>query len=80
MSLKITWTPLAKITYFEEIDFIESKWNQYEVEKFIVLVNDFVTRLSTGLAYGKKYPIKNINSIVISKQTTVFFKFYPTRN
>ncbi len=36
--------------------------------------------MSTGVLVGKSYPNNNINSIVISKQTTVFYRQYPNKN
>lgn len=80
MSINVTWTTLAKITYYEEIEFIDLKWNLREVEKFILLVEDFVLRMSTGIVVGKAYTNSNINSVVISEQTTVFYRHYPDRN
>ncbi|CAA0234354.1 conserved hypothetical protein [Tenacibaculum maritimum] len=80
MSVKITWTTLAKLSYYEEIDFINLKWNIQEVEKFVLLVEDFVESMSTGIRIGKIYPNNNIHSIVVSKQTTVFYREYPDKN
>lgn len=80
MSIEVSWTTLAKLTYYEEIDFINLKWNLQEIEKFVLLVEDFVKRMSTGIVVGKSYPNNNIKSIVISKQTTVFYREYPTKN
>ncbi|PQJ80307.1 hypothetical protein [Polaribacter porphyrae] len=80
MSLEVSWTTLAKLTYYEEIDFIDLKWNLQEIEKFVLLVEDFVQRMSTGIVVGKTYPNHNIKSIVISEQTTVFYREYPHKN
>lgn len=33
----IYWTELAKVSYEEELDFINYKWNLREVEKFMDL-------------------------------------------
>ena len=76
MSIEVSWTTLAKLTYYEEIDFIDLKWNLQEVEKFVLLVEDFVKRMSNGIVVGKPYPNNNVNSILISKQTTVFYRKY----
>ena len=80
MSLKVTWTTYAKISYYQEIAFIDKKWTIKEVQDFIFLVEDFIKRLSTGIEEGKVYPNNPIYSVVISKQTTVFFKKYPKDN
>ena len=80
MSIEITWTDYAKFSYYEELNFIDIKWTVTEVEKFIMLVEDFIKRLSTGVVVGKTYPKNNMYSVVISKQTTVFYRAYPKQN
>ena len=80
MSIEVTWTTLAKLTYYEEIDFIDLKWNIHEIEKFVKLVEGYVERMSAGFVIGKLYPNNNIYSIIISKQTTIFYREYPDRN
>lgn len=70
----VTWLHEAEISYYEELDFIFRKWNIVEVEKFTVLVDDFLETLArkpTIGIYSKKY---NTYSCVISKQTTLFYK------
>lgn len=37
MSIAVSWTTFAKITYYEEIDFIDKKWTIKEVQDFIFL-------------------------------------------
>ena len=80
MPITIWWTPYARLSYFEEIDFINQKWTINEVQDFILLVQDCIERLSMGIEQGKVYPNNHIYSIVISKQTTVFFRKYPKEN
>ena len=74
MIYKVEWKPIATDTYFEEIDFILRKWNEVEVQKFEDLVYDFLATLSKipeiGI-YKSKY---NCYSLVISKQTTLYYK------
>lgn len=70
----VIWLHEAEISYYEELDFIFRKWNIVEVEKFTILVYDFLETLSkkpTIGIYSKKY---DAYSFVISKQTTLFYK------
>ena len=73
MSLSVTWTSYAKASYYQEIDFINQKWTTKEVENFIFLVEGLIERLSSGIEEGKVYPNTPVFSVVISKQTTIFF-------
>jgi hemerythrin len=72
MEYKIFWVPLAVETYMEEIDFIYLKWNQKEVDDFVMLVDENLKRLSINPLIGQIH--KNVYKIVISKQTSLFYK------
>ena len=72
MEYKIVWVPLAVETYMEEIDFIYLKWNQKEVDDFVMLVDENLKRLSINPLIGQIH--KNVYKIVISKQTSLFYR------
>ena len=72
MEYKIVWVPLAVETYMEEIDFIFLKWKQNEVDDFVILVDENLKRLSINPLIGQIH--KNVYKIVISKQTSLFYK------
>ena len=73
MNFKIEWTFLAEDSYLEEIEFVFFKWNKKEVEKFENLVENELKRISLNPKIGK---LKNLTiySLVISKQTTIFYR------
>ena len=72
MEYKVVWVPLAVETYMEEIDFIFLKLNQKEVDNFVMLVDENLKRLSINPLIGQIH--KNVNKIVISKQTSLFYR------
>ncbi len=72
MEYKIKWLGDASLSYYDEIDFIFLKWNDKEVEKFILLVDENLKRLSINPYIG--IPVRSIFRIVISQQTTLFYK------
>ena len=72
MEYKIVWVPLAVETYMEENDFIYLKWNQKEVDDFVMLVDENLKRLSINPLIGQIH--KNVYKIVISKKTSLFYK------
>lgn len=74
MIYKIEWKEIATYSYFNEIDFILSKWNEIEVQKFEDLVYDFLSTLSKTPEIGIYNSKNNFYSLVISKQTTLFYK------
>ena len=58
-----------------ESDFILRKWNQTEVDKFENLVELNLERLSKNPEIGEFIKELNVFSIVISKQTTLYYNF-----
>ena len=80
MAFIVTWTRYAKVSYFEEINYIDRKWTSREVEGFILLVEDLIQHLSSGVLQGKRHSNDQVYSVVISKQTTLFFKKYIQEN
>ena len=69
---KIYWKSLAEITFSQEMIFILSKWNQKEVDKFAFLVDENLSRIVQNPFIGQ--PIKSIYKVVISMQTTLYYK------
>lgn len=73
MNYKIEWTFLAEDSYIEEIEFVLLKWNEREVIKFENLVIKELKRISLNPKIGKLKK-SAIYSLVISKQTTIFYR------
>ena len=72
--LEVKWSSLAEITLAEEIDFILRKWNLVEADKFVLLVYVFLERLAKNPEIGIFNSKSNCYSIVISKQTTLYYR------
>ena len=75
MSYQIIWQPNSEASYFEEIDFIFRKWNHVEVQKFQDLVFEILSRLAENPLIGKYDELSKVYTIVISKQTTLYYSF-----
>lgn len=71
---QIIWSDNAELSFNDEIIFISKKWNNDEVLKFISLVDQTIIRLSTGTLTGVIKKKNNICKLVISKQTTLYYK------
>ncbi len=73
--VKIIWSKLSKLTLFEETNFVLSKWNQKESDKFLILVYDFIKTLSKSPEIGIYNSVNDYYSFIISKQTTLYYKY-----
>ena len=80
MNYKIIWQPNSVITFEEEIDFIFRKWNYKEVNNFQELVVENLIRLSKNPKIGiYNFPFQ-VYTLVISKQTTLYYSFDEERS
>jgi len=70
----ISWTDLADASFNKELEFIKLKWNTKQVLKFIDLVDDVLSNLESGILDGEISKSTGIRRLVISKQTTIFYK------
>ncbi len=71
--MNIIWTLTAELTFEEEQSYILKKWNNEEVVNFVKLVYKNIERLKTLPFLGKDIG-NNERSLVISKQTTLFYR------
>lgn len=72
--VEVKWSTLTEITLDDEIDFILRKWNLVEADKFVLLVYDYLERLTKNPEIGIFNSKFNCFSIVISKQTTLYYR------
>jgi hypothetical protein len=75
MNYTFNWDSVAIDSYIEETEFILSKWNDLEVQKFQDLVGENLERLSINPSIGIYKNELKIYSLVISKQTTLYYNF-----
>jgi hypothetical protein len=75
MIYSFKWQPNSEYTYYEEVDFILLKWSLKEVQKFTALVDKNLERLSKNPKIGIYKKELKIYSLVLSKQTTLYYNF-----
>ena len=75
MKYSFNWDSVALESYIEETEFILLKWNYKEVEKFKNLVEQNLERLSKNPEIGTFNKEFEVFTLVISKQTTLYYSF-----
>ena len=73
MKFAVRWDLIAINSLAEESEFILKKWNVSEVEKFYSLVELSLERLSVSPTIGVYNSEFEVYSLVISKQTTLYY-------
>jgi plasmid stabilization system protein ParE len=76
--IPIVWTDLALDDFSENIYYLEKKWTEKEIEKFIKKSHEILDKLSKGNIKFKPTAYKNVFQIVIIKQITLFYKIEDT--
>ena len=74
MDYKIIWEDSAKDSYFDELEFILSKWNLNEIYKFEELVTTTLKLLSKKAHIANYSKETDLFRLIISKQTTLYFE------
>lgn len=75
MRYTVNWDIVAIESFIAESKFILKKWNQKEVDNFEHLVQLNIDRISINPKIGIFNKLYNINHLVISKQTTLYYNF-----
>ena len=71
---KIHWNKLAKLDYYENIDYLLNKWTISDTQEFIdtVFKTEFI--LSKGNVDFRRTNIESVRCYVVCKQITLFYK------
>lgn len=74
MSRKVIWSPVARGTYYQILEYLEQSWTTKEIENFIDRVEYVIQHIREN---PLQYPVskeKNIHRCVAAKQISLFFR------
>ena len=71
---KISWNPLAKFDYYENINFLLEKQSEKEAQQFIDEVNHIEFILRQGNVDFQDTDFEGVKRLVIRKQITLFYR------
>lgn len=78
--MKICWTPTARITYFEILDYLAEKWTILEIKNFADEVEKILSQIAENPymfeATGKG---KNIRKGFVTKHNTLYYRVKPRK-
>jgi len=70
----LVWSPQVKIDYWKNIEYLEINWTENEVTNFINTVDKNLKLLLSGIPIYRKTDYRNIFSVPILKQITLFYR------
>ena len=78
--MKISWTPAARETYFNVLEYLEQAWTEKELHNFIIEVEKLLAQIAKNpemfQASRKK---KNVRKGFITKHTTLYYRVKPRK-
>jgi plasmid stabilization system protein ParE len=81
MVYKVSWTPKALETYISNIEYLETKWTDREVKKFI---SDTERKIKTlagqpGIGSSRNKKHRDIRHTVIHKRVSLIYRHKPRK-
>ncbi|OWP82586.1 hypothetical protein BWK59_15115 [Flavobacterium davisii] len=73
--MTISWSELAKIDYWDNIQYLEKEWTLAEVYGFIDKVDQLIDLLTKDNLTFKPTNYKNTYQVPVVKQITLFYRF-----
>lgn len=72
--LQIIWTELAKIEYWENIEYLEREWTLNDVYNFMDKTDDLIGLLAKKNLTFKPTNYEGIFQVPVTKQITLFYR------
>ncbi len=73
--MKISWSKLAKIDYWNNIEYLEREWTLNEVYNFMDKVDELIDLLAKNNVSFKSTSYKNIYQVPVLKQITLYYRY-----
>lgn len=77
-SYPIIWSPLARSSYFQTLEYLEEHWPLKTLKDFINRVEELIDLISSNpliFPYSKE---NDVHKCVVVKQVTLFYRVKPT--
>ena len=76
----VHWNKIAKLDYYDNIDFLLREWSEKEAQEFIDEVYEVEFVLKQGNIEFQNTDMAGIKRCVICKQITLFYRIIDKRN
>ena len=73
--MDISWTPIARRSYFKILDHLEAAWTEKEIQNFINEVNDLLEQIRQNPEmFQQSRKRKNIRKGLVTKHNTLYYR------
>ncbi|HNV53135.1 MAG TPA: hypothetical protein PLH91_04375 [Tenuifilaceae bacterium] len=70
----LIWNKLAKVDYYENIDYLLREWSEKEAQEFIDEVQEIENILRKGVVEFQDTDRQDVKRCVICRQVTLFYR------
>jgi len=78
--MKISWTPTARITYFEVLDYLAEKWTIREIKNFVDEVENVLSQIAEHpYIFEATRKSKHIRKGFITKHNALYYRVKPRK-
>jgi plasmid stabilization system protein ParE len=70
----VIWSPVARITYYQILEYLEQNWTTKEIENFINRVEYVVQHIRKNPFQYPASKEKSVHRCVVAKQISLFFR------
>ncbi len=80
MAVAVFWSDQAKRTFANNVQYLQAEWSEKELSKFILRSEYVLLNIEQSPdLYSKSNKSKNIRKVVINKQITLYYRYYPAK-
>jgi len=78
--MKISWTPLARHTYLDVVDYLYEAWTEREIQNFINKVEHLLEQIKENPEmFEESRKKKNVRKGLVNEQITLYYRFRPRK-
>lgn len=77
--MKISWTPTARITYFNILEYCSKEWTIKEVERFIYKTQHVIAQISQYPYQFKASRKKSVRKGFITEHQSLYYRVKPRK-
>ena len=79
MSYTIIWSPKARLTYYQILDYLDEKWTFREIENFVDRTEEALTHISQNPLLYQHSKESDAYRCVLVKQVSLFYRIKSDR-
>jgi plasmid stabilization system protein ParE len=78
MSKPAVWSPIAKITYFQILEYLDENWTKKELRAFVLRTQEAIAHICANPLLYPYSEESNTHRCVIVKQVSLFYRNQPS--